>query len=238
MEDGSFTIAPDVAAIRNTVPPVLRTPRLKTPTHQRNRRERPMCRSAPESTEPLPIIPENVTRNVIQAFSASGVEESTTLEKVPPQDKTSNLGRFLDSLRSRNDIIDGWFHFVHTGYNCNAAERHTGRSLHTLPNGLKWTALVAPIIVNCPLSIVNWDITVNCQLSTVNFLCWRTFVFIYSAQKRMSKIGKKHLTNGGGCGNICKLSGERPPNGPEDGETQKNSLKKVKKGLDKLLRVC
>ena len=67
---------------------------------------------------------------------------------------------------------------------------------------------------------------------------WRTFVFIYSAQKRMSKIGKKHLTNGGGCGNICKLSDERPPNGPEGGETLKNSLKKVKKGLDKLLRMC
>ena len=58
------------------------------------------------------------------------------------------------------------------------------------------------------------------------------------AQKRMSKIGKKHLTNGGGCGNICKLSDERPANGPEDGETLKNSLKKVKKGLDKLLRMC
>ena len=67
---------------------------------------------------------------------------------------------------------------------------------------------------------------------------WRTFVFIYSAQKRMSKIGKKHLTNGGGCGNICKLSDERPVNGPEGGETLKNSLKKVKKGLDKLLRMC
>ena len=54
----------------------------------------------------------------------------------------------------------------------------------------------------------------------------------------MSKIGKKHLTNGGGCGNICKLSDERPVNGPEGGETLKNSLKKVKKGLDKLLRMC
>ena len=67
---------------------------------------------------------------------------------------------------------------------------------------------------------------------------WRTFVFIYSAQKRMSKIGKKHLTNKDCCGNICKLSDERPPNGPEGGETLKNSLKKVKKGLDKLLRMC
>ena len=54
----------------------------------------------------------------------------------------------------------------------------------------------------------------------------------------MSKFGKKHLTNGGGCGNICKLSDERPPNGPEGGETLENNLKKVKKGLDKLLRMC
>ena len=67
---------------------------------------------------------------------------------------------------------------------------------------------------------------------------WRTFAFIHLAQKRMSKFGKKHLTNVGCCGNICKLSDERPPNGPEGGETLKNSLKKVKKGLDKLLRMC
>ena len=66
----------------------------------------------------------------------------------------------------------------------------------------------------------------------------RTFVFIHLAQKRMSKFGKKHLTNRWRCGNICKLSDERPPNGPEGGETLKNSLKKVKKGLDKLLRMC
>ena len=66
----------------------------------------------------------------------------------------------------------------------------------------------------------------------------RTFVFIHLAQKRMSKFGKKHLTNRWCCGNICKLSDERPPNGPEGGETLKNSLKKVKKGLDKLLRMC
>ena len=31
---------------------------------------------------------------------ASGVEESTTLDNEPPQDKPSYLGRFLDSLRS------------------------------------------------------------------------------------------------------------------------------------------
>ena len=39
-----------------------------------------------------------------------------------------------------------------------------GRSLHTLTDGLKRTTSVAPIIVNCPLSIVNSD--TNCQLST------------------------------------------------------------------------
>ena len=46
------------------------------------------------------------------------------------------------------------------------AERHIGRSLHTLTDESKWATLVAPIIVNCPLSIVNSDRTVNCQLST------------------------------------------------------------------------
>ena len=30
----------------------------------------------------------------------SGAEESTTLDKEPTQEKTGNLGRFLDSLRS------------------------------------------------------------------------------------------------------------------------------------------
>ena len=98
--------------------------------------------------------------------SASGVEESTTWQNEPTQDKTCHLGRFLDSLRSRNDIIDGWFHFVHTGYNCHAPERHIGRSPHTLTGGYIWTTSVAPIIVNCPLSIVNSKN--NCQLSTVN----------------------------------------------------------------------
>ena len=38
--------------------------------------------------------------SVIQAFSASGVEESTTWDNEPTQDKTCYLGRFLDSLRS------------------------------------------------------------------------------------------------------------------------------------------
>ena len=38
----------------------------------------------------------------------SGVEESTTLEKKPTQDKIRNLGRFLDSLSlPRNDISGG-----------------------------------------------------------------------------------------------------------------------------------
>ena len=44
---------------------------------------------------------------------------------------------------------------VYTGYNCNVAERHIDRSLHTLTDGSKGTTLVAPKIVNCQLSIVN-----------------------------------------------------------------------------------
>ena len=63
-----------------------------------HRRERPMCRSARERTELFPIKTRHVPHYVIP--TASGVEESTTLDKKPPQDKTCYLGRFLDSLRS------------------------------------------------------------------------------------------------------------------------------------------
>ncbi len=92
------TFAPAVSAIRNAVPPVLRIPRLKTPTNQRNRRERPMCRSAPGSTGPLPMKNRNVPPLCHSDRSVSGVEESTTWDKEPPQDKTSHLGRFLGSV--------------------------------------------------------------------------------------------------------------------------------------------
>ncbi len=49
------------------------------------------------------------TRNVCHSDrSVSGVEESTTLDNEPPQDKTCYLGRFLDSLRfARNDMSGG-----------------------------------------------------------------------------------------------------------------------------------
>ena len=50
-------------------------------------------------------IRRNVPRSVIQALSASGVEESTTLDNKPTQDKTCHLGRFLDSHSfARNDM--------------------------------------------------------------------------------------------------------------------------------------
>ena len=47
----------------------------------------------------------------------------------------------------------------------SSAERHIGRSLHTLTDGLKRTTLVAP--KNCQLSIVHCqlEITVNSQLA-------------------------------------------------------------------------
>ena len=85
--------------------------------------------------------------------SVSGVEESTTLEKEPTQDKTCNLGRFLDSHSlPRNDISGGGSVQPHRLYlsRCMAMnhrryiasyhstarvifatspERHTGRSL-------------------------------------------------------------------------------------------------------------
>ena len=54
--------------------------------------------------------------SVIQALSASGVEESTTLDNEPPQDKTCHLGRFLDSLRSLGMTYREAFPFNRTGY--------------------------------------------------------------------------------------------------------------------------
>ena len=46
--------------------------------------------------------------SVIQALSASGVEESSTLDNEPTQEKTCNSGRFLDSLSlPRNDMSGG-----------------------------------------------------------------------------------------------------------------------------------
>ena len=99
-EVGSITVAPDVSVIRNAVPPVLRTHRLKTTVFQRNRRERPMCRSARERTELFPAKNRNVPPLCHSDRSASGVEESTTEEKVPTQGKICYLGSFLGSLRS------------------------------------------------------------------------------------------------------------------------------------------
>ena len=42
---------------------------------------------------------------VIQALSVSGVEESTTWDNEPPQDKNCHMGRFLDC--ARNDMSGG-----------------------------------------------------------------------------------------------------------------------------------
>ena len=88
----------------------------------------------PDRTEGFPI----KTRNVPICHSdrsASGVEESTTLEKEPPQDKTINLGSFLDSHSlPRNDMSVGGSGSQH-GLYLPRAERDTGRSLHPLPDG-------------------------------------------------------------------------------------------------------
>ena len=82
--------------------------RMNGTTHQRNRRERPVCRSAPERTELFPIKPENVSHFCHSDRSVSGVEESTTLGNEPTQDKTGNSGRFLDSHSfARNDMSVG-----------------------------------------------------------------------------------------------------------------------------------
>ena len=53
--------------------------------------------------------------------SVSGVEESTTLRKEPPQDKTCCLGRFLGSLCSLGMTCGGVVPFNRTGYKRNVA---------------------------------------------------------------------------------------------------------------------
>ena len=53
-----------------------------------------------ERMELLPMKNGNVPPLCHSDGRASGVEESTTLDNEPPQDKPSYLGRFLDSLRS------------------------------------------------------------------------------------------------------------------------------------------
>ena len=58
---------------------------------------------------------------VIQAFSVSGVEESTTLVNEPTQNKTCYSGRFLDSLRSLGMTCRYVVSFNHTGHICNVA---------------------------------------------------------------------------------------------------------------------
>ena len=67
--DGRFTFA-FVVPTMNKATPVLRIPRLKTSACQRNRRERPMCRSAPERTELLPKKP--VPQSPVQRLPLRG----------------------------------------------------------------------------------------------------------------------------------------------------------------------
>ena len=128
---GMISFAPVVSAMRNAAPPVLRTPRLKTSTNQRNRRERPMCRSARERTELLPIKTRHVPPYVIPTVAQAEWRNPPRGRKVPTQGKICYLGRFLDSVHSlaRNDMIGGWFCFIRTGCIRHAAERHIGRSL-------------------------------------------------------------------------------------------------------------
>ena len=128
--------------IRKNAPPytpVFGTPRLKTPAHQRNRRERPMCRSTPERTEPVTDKNQTRPRYVIPTVAQAEWRNPPRGRNVPTQGEICYLGRFLDSvsLYARNDIIGGWFRFVRTGYIRHAAERHIGRSLHTLTDGHK-----------------------------------------------------------------------------------------------------
>ena len=92
---------------------------MKESTQQRNRRERPVCRSAPERTELFPIKPKT---SPIMSFrpQRSGVEESITFGKEPTQDKTGYSGRFLDSLCSLGMTCWQVVLRILTGYICNA----------------------------------------------------------------------------------------------------------------------
>ena len=51
--------------------------------------------------------------------------------------------------------------------------------------------------------------------------------------EKRAKKGKIGLTKGVGCGNICKLSDERPLRGREVGENHGKIREKEKKPLDK-----
>ena len=78
--------------------------------------------------------------------SVSGVEESTTLEKEPPQDKICNSGRFLDSHSfARNDMSVGSSGCPQELYSERPPERHIGRSLR-----FRWKVLpLRPLFLQC-----------------------------------------------------------------------------------------
>ena len=100
----------------------------------------------PERTEPLPK--KSATSPIYHSDrSASGVEESTTWDDEPPQDKTCYLGRFLDSHSfARNDMSGGGTIQPHRLY--------SGRSLrfrwwvYFSTNGFQKRARPSPITVN------------------------------------------------------------------------------------------
>ena len=70
---------------------------MKESTNRRNRRERPACRSAPERTEPLPIIPENVPPYVIPTGAQAEWRNLLKLQALPYAGYLCYLGRFLHS---------------------------------------------------------------------------------------------------------------------------------------------
>ena len=51
---------------------------------------------------------------------------------------------------------------------------------------------------------------------------------IKNKEEKKRKMREKGLTKGKGCGNICKLSDERPLRGPEGSQTAKNLEKREK----------
>ena len=115
--------------MRNAALYVLRTPRLKTTAHQRNRRERPMCRSAPERTE---LSSKKKKKSPAMSFRPERKRSGGIHYVAEMYQHKIKLATWEDSsahYRSLGMTCRGVVPVIHTGYNCHAPERHIGRSL-------------------------------------------------------------------------------------------------------------
>ena len=133
--------------------------------------ERPMCRSARESTEPLPIKTRHAPRYVIPTAALAEWRNPPRGRKY--QHKVKSATREDSSTPfhyTRNDIIGGRFCFIHRG--CNLPRSGTAhRPFPTYFNGRIHMNNVG-CSNNCQLSIVNCPFfppfpTVRLGMSTI-----------------------------------------------------------------------